>query len=57
MRYASVRRSVTRRRGALQRVRAGDEAEFAFYAVPGLVYKGRVKSRRERPRRDVQRCR
>jgi hypothetical protein len=31
---------VTRRRGALQRVRAGDEAEFAFYAVPGLVYKG-----------------
>jgi multidrug resistance efflux pump len=28
---------------ALQRVRAGDEAEIAFQAVPGRVFKGRVR--------------
>src|SRR6516165_5916321 len=28
---------------ALQRVRAGDEAEIAFQAVPGRVFKGKVK--------------
>lgn len=29
---------------SLQRVRIGDEAEFAFRAVPGRIFKGRVKS-------------
>ena len=31
----------------LQRVKAGDEAEIAFDAVPGRVFKGKVRSRRD----------
>jgi multidrug resistance efflux pump len=32
---------------ALQRVKAGDEAEIAFDAVPGRVFKGKVRSLRD----------